>query len=166
MEVNSLGGWQLAKEAGVDMEGGPGLPVLNSLAAKQLLDMGLRGVTLSMEADHAQLEDISNCCPAPVSLVVYGRPPLMTTRAQLRPEMLGKVFADRRGMRMRPRLEGGLWVFRPVAPFDWRGLRNPAICARHLVMDLVGCSEPAADWDSLPTKRACTSTTTALCSNW
>jgi len=150
VEVNSLGGWQLAKEAGVVMEGGPGLPVLNSLAARQLLTMGLRSVTLSMEADHGQLEDISKCCPAPVSLVVYGRPALLSTRARLPREMLGRVFADRRGIRMRPRIEGGLWVFRPVAPFDWRGLRNPAIRARHLVMDLVGCEAPAAEWGSAP----------------
>ncbi len=152
VEVNSLGGWHLAKEAGVVMEGGPGLHVLNSLAAKQLLDMGLRSVTLSMEADQGQLEEISMSCPAPVSLVVYGRPALLITRAQLRPEMSGKVFADRRSIRMLPRLERRLWVFRPVEPFDWRGLRNPAIRARHLVMDLVGSSEPAAEWGS-PAKK-------------
>ncbi|MCX5795872.1 MAG: U32 family peptidase [Elusimicrobia bacterium] len=152
VEVNSLGGWLLAKEAGAAMEGGPGLPVLNSLAAKQLLDMGLRGVTISMEADREQIEEISKACPAPVSLVVYGRPPLMTTRARLRPELLGKDFADRRGIRMRPRLERGLWTFRPVEPFDWRGLRDPDIRAKHLVMDLVGCESPAAEWESSPRK--------------
>jgi putative protease len=146
VEVNSLGGWQLAREAGLVMEGGPGLAVLNSLAARQLLGMGLRSVTFSLEADHGQLEELSKCCPAPASIVVFGRPPLMTTRARLGPEKLGQVFADRRGVRLRPRLEGGLCVFRPVDPFDWRGLRNPAIFAQHLVVDLVGSAEPAAEW--------------------
>jgi putative protease len=149
-EVNSLGGWFLAKEAGVAMEGGPGLPALNSLAARRLLGMGLRSVTLSCEADRGQLEDISKHCPAPASLVVYGRPALLITRARLPCEMLGRVFADRRGIRMRPRIERGLWTFRSVEPFDWRGLRNPAIRARHLVMDLVGCEDPAAEMDSPP----------------
>jgi hypothetical protein len=76
----------------------------------------------------------------------------MSTRAQLSPEMLGKVFSDRRGIRMRPRLERGLWVFRPLDPFDWRGLRNPSIRVRHLVVDLVGGEDPAADWKSVPKK--------------
>ncbi len=147
-EVNSLGGWQLAKEAGVIMEGGPGLAVLNSLAARQLTAMGLRSVTYSMEADRAQLEDMAKACPAPASFVVYGRPALLSARARFPDAMLGKVFADRRGIRMCPRIEGGLWAFRPVEPFDLRGLRNPAIRARHLVMDLVGCGHPAAEWSS------------------
>ena len=36
VEVNSWGGWRLARQAGVRMESGPGLPVLNSLAARVL----------------------------------------------------------------------------------------------------------------------------------
>jgi putative protease len=153
-EVNSLGGWVLAKEAGVVMEGGPGLPVLNSLAARQLLDMGLRSVTASVEADRGQLEDLSRSCPVPLSIIVYARPPLMITRARLKPELMGKVFADRRGVRMRPRQEGGLCVFRPLEPFDWRGLKDPAVRARHLVVDLAGGGSPAAEWESAPKKDA------------
>ncbi|MBI5241012.1 MAG: U32 family peptidase [Elusimicrobia bacterium] len=154
VEVNSLGGWLLAKEAGVAMEGGPGLPVLNSLAARQLAGMGLRSVTFSMEADRGQLEELSQSCSAPASLAVYGRPPLMSTRAELGPAASGRLFADRRGVRMRPRREGGLTVFRPSEPFDWRGLRNPAIRVRHLVADLVGSAAPSADWESRPGQAA------------
>ena len=150
VEVNNLGGWQLAREAGVAMEGGPGLAVLNSLAARQLQAMGLRSVTLSMEADKGRLEDISAVCPTPVSVVVFGRPPLMSTRVELRAQWQGQVFADRRGIRMRPRREGGLWVFRPEGAFDWRWLKNPAIRAKHLVMDLVGSDNPLADQESQP----------------
>ena len=154
VEVNSLGGWHLAEAAGAAMEAGPGLPVLNSLAARQLLGMGMSAVTFSCEADKMQLEDLSKSCGAPASLVVYGRPPLLSTRAELDRSMLGQVFADRRGNRMRPRLESGLWVFRPLEPFDWRELANPGIRARHLVMDLAGAEDPAAEWESKPKKDA------------
>jgi hypothetical protein len=41
-----------------------------------------------------------------------------------------------------------------VEPFDWRGLRNPAIRAQHLVMDLVGAEEPVAEWESQPKRNA------------
>ena len=51
VEVNSWGGWWLAKEAGVRLESGPGLPVLNSLAARVLAKHGVESVTLSPEAD-------------------------------------------------------------------------------------------------------------------
>ena len=79
VEVNSWGGWHLARQAGVRMESGPGLPVLNSLAARTLADLGVRCVTLSPEADRKQLEELSANCSASCSLVVFGRPALLTT---------------------------------------------------------------------------------------
>jgi len=154
VEVNSWGGWHLAREAGVRFEGGPGLPVLNSLAAKRLVELGFSGVTLSQEADKGQLADICSALSAPASVVVYGRPPLMTTRVELAAELRGRVFEDRRGIRMRPRLEAGLWVFRPVVAFDWRGLRDARIQAAHLIVDLVGSPDPLAEWRSPPSAGA------------
>jgi len=151
VEVNSWGGWHLARQAGVRMESGPGLPVLNSLAAVVLARHGIECVTLSPEADRRQLEDLAACCPVPCSLVVFGRPPLLTTRVRLsEKEMLGQVFEDRRGARMVPRLERDLWVFRPVEPFDLRDLANERIRVRHLVVDLVGSPDPLADWLNVP----------------
>jgi hypothetical protein len=150
-EVNSWGGWRLAKAAGVRMEGGPGLPVLNSLAARVLAQCGLKCVTLSPEADRRQLEDLTAHCPAPCSLVVFARPALVTTRVQLaQHEFGGKVFEDRRGVQMIPRLENGLWVFRPVEPFDLRGCTNERIRVHHLVVDLVGSPDPVGDWYDVP----------------
>jgi len=152
VEVNSWGGWLLAREAKVRMEAGPGLPVLNSLAAKVLAERGMESVTLSTEADRAALEELTACCPAPCSLTVFGRPPLLVTRARLDAGFLGKTFQDRRGVRMRPALERGLWTFRPETPFDWRDLRNARIRVRHLVVDLVGSPDPAAEWSAVPSR--------------
>jgi len=146
VEVNSWGGWHLAKEAGVAIEGGAGLGVLNAVAARVLSDAGMRCVTLSMEADRKQLEDVAGQCPVACSMVVFGRPALMTTRVQLDREMVGKAFVDRRGVRMVPRMERGLCVFRPVEGFDLRQTRNEKIRVHHLVVDLVGSPDAAGEW--------------------
>jgi hypothetical protein len=151
VEVNNWGGWWLAREAGVRIEAGPGLPVLNSLAAGALKQLEMRCVTLSIEADRRQLEEATSHCPVACSLVVFGRPPLVVSRVELdQAAMLGKVFADRRGAQIVPRLEQGLWVFRPVEPFDLRGCTNGRIRVQHLVVDLVGSPDPLDDWHNLP----------------
>jgi hypothetical protein len=151
VEVNSWGGWRLARSAGVRMEGGPGLPVLNSLAGRHLAELGLRCVTLSPEADRRKLEELTAHCPMPCSLIVFGRPPLLTSRVQLsNEEFRDRTFVDRRDVRIRGRRERGLWVFRPVEPFDWRDLRNDRIRVAHLVVDLVGSDDPAAEYGALP----------------
>jgi hypothetical protein len=82
----------------------------------------------------------------PCSLVVYGRPVLMVARVKLPEQYLNKVFTDRRGVCMVPRLEQGLWTFRPVEGFDLRGIRNPRIGVRHLVVDLVASPDPVGEW--------------------
>ncbi len=145
VEVNSWGGWMLARQAKLRMESGAGLPVLNSLAAQSLLDVGIECVTLSPEAERSQLEGLTARCAAPCSLIVYGRPALMTTRVQLpRESFAGKTLADRRGNCMVVRQERGLWVFRPVKPFDLRPVRNDRIRVAHLVVDLVAAENPCA----------------------
>lgn len=146
VEVNSWGGWLLAKEAGVRMEGGPFLPVLNSLAARVLGNAGLQSVTLSIEADRRQLENLTDRCPVPCSLVVYGRPALMITRVALPDDFDGKGMVDRRQTQVIPRREFGLWVLRPAEPFDLRDERNDRIHVRHLVVDLIGAADPAGEW--------------------
>lgn len=156
VEVNSWGGWHLARQAGATIEGGPGFPVLNALAAMVLQGHGMACVTFSEEADRRQLEDLTFHCGVPCSVVVYGRPALMISRVQPEPEMRHGRFEDRRDMRMRSRMEGGLWTFRPEAPFDLRGRRNPRIRARHLVMDLIAAPDPLAEWRSAPAADAIT----------
>ena len=146
VEVNSWGGWWLARRAGIGFEAGPGLGVLNPLAAAFLRKLGARSVTISVEADRRQIEDICAYAPVALSLYVMGRPPLAISRAELPEEFLGRVFADRRDLRMRPAREWGLWVFRPLTPFDWRRLRNDRVRVKHLVVDLVGSPDPVGEW--------------------
>ena len=136
------------------MESGPGLPVLNSLAARQLAALGMRSVTLSPEADHKQLEELTAHCAAACSLVVFGRPALLTSRAQLPKEYFGRVLADRRSARLVPRREGKMWVFRPVEPFDLRTCKNERIRVRHLVVDLVASPDPVGEWFDQPATKA------------
>ena len=146
VEVNSWGGWLLAKQAGVRMESGPFLPVLNSLAARVLSNAGLQSVTLSLEADRRQWEAVANRCPVPCSLVIYGRPPLMISRVALPDDFDGKWMIDRRETRVVPRREHGLWVLRPAEPFDLRDERNDRIQVRNLIVDLIAAADPAGEW--------------------
>ncbi|MGA2059231.1 MAG: peptidase U32 family protein [Thermoguttaceae bacterium] len=150
VEVNSWGGWLLAKAANVEIQSGPGLPVLNSLAAQLLAEKSIKCVTLSPEADRRQLEDLTAHCPLPCSLVVFGRPPLITTRVEVPDHLLNQVLTDRRDIKIIPRREHGLSVFRPVDPFDLRGLTNQQIRVQHLVVDLLGSDDPVADWQNAP----------------
>ena len=150
VEANSWGGVYLAVHAGCRVETGPGLPVLNSLAARALAEHGATCVTLSLEADRVQLEEVTAHGPVPCALTVFGRPPLLVSRAQLDPSWLGRTFTDRRDLRLTPRLERGLWVFRPTDPFDLRGVGNPRVRVRHLVADLTAAPDPAHDWLAPP----------------
>ena len=112
-----------------------------------LQDRGCRSVTLAIEADRKQLEEITAICPAPCSIVVFGRPALMITRVKMdRDQLQGRTLQDRRGIALRARLEHGLWTLRPEEPFDLRPLRNNAIRAAHLVVDLVASPNPANEW--------------------
>jgi hypothetical protein len=73
----------------------------------------------------------------------------LTSRVQLSDEEFrGKTLVDRRDVRIRGRRERGLWVFRPVEPFDLRDLRNDKIRVAHLVVDLVGSDDPEADYSA------------------
>jgi hypothetical protein len=150
VEVNSWGGWLLAKRAGVRMESGPGLPVLNSLAVRTLAKAGMQSVTLSIEAARKQLERVAANCPLPCSLVVFGRPPLMISRVEPPDDYLEKTFADRRDTRVTARREGNLWVMRPVNPFDLRSAENQHLPVRRLVVDLVGSPNPLKEWSHAP----------------
>ncbi len=146
LEVNSWGAWYLAREAGTAFEAGPGLAVLNSLAAGVLRRLGASCVTVSCEADRRQLEALSASCRVPMSIYIFGRPPLAFSRVELPEDYLEREFADRRGLRMIPRREAGIWTFRPRDPFDWRDLTNGKIRARHLVVDLTASPDPVSEW--------------------
>ncbi|MGE5610700.1 MAG: U32 family peptidase [Bacillota bacterium] len=147
VEVNSWGGWHLARQAGLSMESGPGIPVLNALAARELAELGIQCVTLSIEADRKQLEELTGHCPVPCSMIIFGRPTLMTTRVQFdRERFLNRTLTDRRGVRAVAHQERNLWMLRSPEPFDLRASRNDRIRVHHLVMDLVTSRDPASEW--------------------
>lgn len=151
VEVNSWGGWRLARRAGLKMEGGPGLAVFNSAAARLLARRGLRCVTLAPTADRRQLEETSAASPVPCCIAVFGRPPLLLVRGEAADEQLaGRPLADRRGVQMVARREGRLTAFRPVEPLDLRAVPNERIRVQHLVVDLVGADDPVTDWYGAP----------------
>lgn len=152
VEVNSWDTWFLAREAGVSMEAGPGLAVLNANAARFLEKQGCRSATISCEIDSGQLEDLCQKAVSPLSLCVFARPPLMQTRVELpanfAPEH-ANAFTDARNITLSPRREGALTVLRPKQPFDWRKLKNPRVRAAHLIIDLEASPNPDRDLNSL-----------------
>jgi hypothetical protein len=144
--VNTWGGWWLASAVGARMIAGPGLGILNALAARELARLGFEEVTASVEVDAAKLEALLSRTPLPCSVVVFGRPALVVTRAELPSDVVQAELEDRRAARMRARRAGELWELRPVRPFELRGMQVPASAA-HTVADLVASPDPIAEWD-------------------
>ena len=90
VEVNSWGGWLLAKAAKAKMEAGPGLPVLNSLAARMLFDKGMKSVTLSPEPTAGSSKNSLPIVQCPARWSSLDAPPLLTTRVEVPERFLGK----------------------------------------------------------------------------
>ncbi|MFA6290696.1 MAG: peptidase U32 family protein [Victivallales bacterium] len=148
VEANSWDGWYLAKSAGAKIEAGPGLMILNSIAADFLNDKGCKAVTVSIESDSSQIADVCGKCSVPLTLYVYSRPVLMISRAELAEEMYGGIFHDRKKSEMKLSREWNLTVFRPVQPFDLRSAKDEKIKLAHIGADLSGSRNPCADWIS------------------
>ncbi|HEY3446240.1 MAG TPA: peptidase U32 family protein, partial [Myxococcales bacterium] len=146
VEANSWGGWLLARRSGARMVAGPGLGLLNALAARELLRRGFEEATASVETDALKLDALVSRAPLPCSAVVFGRPALLSTRVELSSKVAGAELEDRRSVRLRARRERSLWELRPVEPFDLRAGRLPASLA-HAVVDLVGSPDPVAEWE-------------------
>jgi hypothetical protein len=107
------------------MEAGPGMAVMNSLAAQQLYDLGCRMVMASCELDREQLEELCGAIAVPMSLTIFAHLPLMFTRAELppgcRPEEQA-LLRDKRQVALWPHREGPLTVLYAETPLDWRRL--------------------------------------------
>ena len=154
VEANCWGSLWLFREMGLNFVTGPGLPVLNHLAVKCLRDLGASGVTMSMEADREQIEDVSQSCALPLTLMVYCRPVLAYTRIpreKLLPEGGPAVpadgaWTDRRGISLQPEEASTVTVFRSLTAFDWKGLNNENIRVANLSIDLSGESLPVDVW--------------------
>ena len=144
-EVNSWDAWQLLKETAPSarFEAGPGLGVLNALAASKLHELGAECVAVSLEIDQEKLEWLCQASQVPLAMTVYSCPPLMMTRAVLPGEYGRKPFTDARNIKLCPTHEGPLTVLRPEAGYDWRNLRNSLVKAAHIVVDVRGAGREA-----------------------
>ncbi len=148
VEANTWGAWLFAKRAGVQVLGGPGLGLLNALAAKHLNELGFAEGTASVETDASKLEALLARTPLPCTVVAFGRPALLTTRAELPDPVTGAELEDRRAAKLRARRVGSVWELRPVLPFDLRALRLPD--SAHVEVDLVASPDPAGEWSHRP----------------
>lgn len=153
IEVNSWGGWFLAKKANLTIHGGPGLGIFNHLAAQTLDQLGFRTVYYTIEADRQMLESTSDCCSMPTSMIIYGRIPLMFSRAEQPQELMGKIWQDRRDIHMIPRVENHLLTYRTAEPFSLLRERNEHIKVAHLVYDFISEPNPIKTWQRLTSTR-------------
>lgn len=149
VEANSWGGWLIARRAGARMVAGPGLGLLNALAARELARLGFEEATASVETDALKLEALVSRSPLPCSAMVFGRPALLSTRVELSTKVAACELEDRRAVRLRARRERSLWELRPVDPFDLRTGRMPSALA-HAVVDLVASPDPLGEWQRGP----------------
>ena len=98
-------------------------------------ELGFENALVSCEIDKTQLETLCAAISTPISITVFSRPPLMITRAEI---PLDSPLTERRGTSLIPTKEGPVTVLRPAIPMDWRNLRNGAIRAEHLILDMRG----------------------------
>lgn len=152
VEANCWGSLWLCRKYGLRFSAGPGMPVLNHVAAGFLHTLGAESVTVSVEADKKQIEDIVAASPAPLSLLVYARPPLAYTRI---PEenlltngdrSADGEWVDRRGITLHPERNASVTVFRSLTPFSWAGIVNKKIRVANIVMDLSADAFPVTSW--------------------
>ena len=149
LEANSWDTLFLARESCAGFVTGQGLSVLNPLAARMLALLGAQWCAVSCEIDQQQLEELTAASEIPLNLVLLSAPALMTTRAELpgpfAPQSDGKPgtpFQDARKTTLAAQRDGALTTLRPLAPFDWRAIRNNAIAVAHLEMDYAGLDNP------------------------
>ncbi|MDR1612675.1 MAG: U32 family peptidase [Planctomycetota bacterium] len=160
IEANDWGAVWLARRHGLTFTTGPGLAVLNHVAADLLRDLGAEAVTVSLEADRRQMEELTAASRVPLTLVVYARPPLAYTRVAVAESLPGRAegetgtsWADRRGIRLSPLTGSSITEFRALSSFSLAGIHNRAIKAANLAVYLVGEASPLAAWSefSAPT---------------
>ncbi|MBO7147307.1 MAG: U32 family peptidase [Lentisphaeria bacterium] len=79
------------------------LPVCNSMAAAELKEHGVRLIQASLELGGTELKELIRCSPLPVEQYCFGRPVLLSTRAEL--PVKGKM-TDAKGDGFRIRKQG------------------------------------------------------------
>jgi hypothetical protein len=74
------------------------LPCANSFAAEEIVSLGAKEVQAWLELEQTAFEELAAHSTAPLELYIYGRPPLLSTRAKLPIE---GMMADARGNKFR-----------------------------------------------------------------
>lgn len=148
IEVNGWDGFELAKESGAEIIGGPGVAVLNPLAGAALSGNGFTAATYSLEAGQKQFEDLSQSFPLPGILYVHSRPLLACTRAVVTNEERLSL-EDSRGIRLELSNENGLCYLRATEPFSIAHIKNENIKARYLCADFIGAKKALKEWNNL-----------------
>lgn len=77
--VNTYGAIRMAKTAGLEIHGGYGLNVTNSIAAQQLKEFGIKDITFSFELPYFKMKHL--VCPVPRGCIIAGKLPLMQLRS-------------------------------------------------------------------------------------
>ena len=116
--VTSLFGLQLLKELDSrrqEITCSPPLPVVNALAARELMDMGADRFCVWLELAKTDIEALRGLLGDRLELYAFGRPPLMTTRSKIPAK--GDI-TDNRGNRFRIVPEGELTRVYPGVAFS------------------------------------------------
>lgn len=116
--VASLFGLKLLSELAItrmEVTCAPPLPVVNALAARELMDMGAGRFCAWLELAKGDIETLHKILGDRLELYAFGRPPLMTTRSKLPAK--GDI-TDNRGNRFRIVPEGELTRVYPGIAFS------------------------------------------------
>ena len=154
VEVNGWDSWKIARDTGVNFEGGPGISVLNPLAAQALKEKGFSAITYSLEAGEKQYIDLARHCPVEATLTVFSRPVLAYTRAEI-PQKIkhDTVIRDARGISVNINTFNDISELRSTKAYSLSGIDNPEITARWLCADLINSPKPINEWKNLPKKK-------------
>jgi putative protease len=143
-ELNNLDAISMANEIGLEWEAGPGLMVLNSFASEALASKGARAVTISLEADFKQMQELSSASSVPLILYVFGRPRLLRSRVHLSDKAL--CLEEKRGTKILMTNDGGFSTFYPEEPFNIAKSEFKNIMAAQIAVDLVFSPNPLKEW--------------------
>ncbi|MCK5835346.1 MAG: U32 family peptidase, partial [Lentisphaeria bacterium] len=142
IEVNSWGGLHLAKELNAQFLAGPGLAITNGRAGDFLKGLGCQKVYWSIEADRKILTDLSQSTPLPARMTVAGFPVLMHSRVEFPEKAYGKIYQDRREIKMKMAMNQGITTLRTEKPYSLLKQKDANITAAEYVIDLTGLSKP------------------------
>ncbi len=150
VEVNGWDSWQIAKDLKLKFSGGPGMAVLNPLAAEALQNLGFESVSFSLEAGEKQLIDLARSCTAEAMLTVFSRPVLAHTRANFADRLNeDTVLRDARGISLSVHFHKDITELRSTKPFSIGGIDSPEIKARWICADLIDSPNPLREWKNI-----------------